>query len=278
MNSVAALRKSARAVLLGEDGAREADWLIAHALGRSQAWLIAHAEFEPTADALTAIDQLIIARARGVPVAQLTGWRGFWTLDLAVDSHTLIPRPETELLVELALARLPDGADGRLADLGTGSGAVALALAQERPRARIVATDASRDALRVAEANAARLGLQRVEFRCGDWCSALDAADRLDMIVSNPPYLADADPHLEQGDLRFEPRTALASGADGLDAIRQIVATAPGYLRTGGWLLLEHGVSQGDAVRATLEAAGFVDVETVQDLEARDRVSLGRVR
>src|SRR5690606_29533287 len=222
-------------------------------------------------------EALVARRAAGEPVAYLVGTRGFWRLELAVTPDTLVPRPETELLVELALARIDPRAAARVADLGTGSGAIALAIAGERPRARVVATDASAAALEVARANAAALGLGNVEFRHGDWWAPL-AGERFALVASNPPYIADGDAHLAQGDLRFEPRAALASGADGLDAIRAIVAGAPAHLRDGGWLLVEHGWEQGAAVRALFEAAGFDEVATERDLEQRDRVTLGRCR
>lgn len=209
-------------------------------------------------------------------MAYLLGRRGFWTLDLAVGPDTLIPRPETELLVEQALQRLPSGQPCRVADLGTGSGAIALAIASERPLAQVVATDRSAAALAVARRNAEALGLaSRVGFREGDWFAPL-AGERFGLVASNPPYIREGDPHLGQGDLRHEPPSALASGADGLDALRAIVAGAPGHLEPGGWLLLEHGHDQGPAVRALLSDAGFVDVATVPDLEGRDRVGLGR--
>jgi release factor glutamine methyltransferase len=199
-------------------------------------------------------------------------------MDLAVGPATLVPRPETERLVELALERLPADRAVDVADLGTGSGAIALAIAGERPRARVVATDASAAALAVASRNAATLGLDasRVAFVQGDWWAPLDAR-RFDLVASNPPYIAEGDPHLSRGDLRFEPRDALASGTDGLDAIREIVDGAPAHLVAGGWLLLEHGFDQGEAVRRLLEARGLVDVDTARDLEGRDRVTLGRM-
>jgi len=177
--------------------------------------------------------------------------------------------------VELALERLPRDMACRVADLGTGSGAIALALASERPQAQVVATDASVDALAVARRNAQRLGIGNVRFVQGDWLAPL-TGERFALVVSNPPYIEAADPHLTQGDLRYEPAAALASGADGLDAIRRIVARAPAHLESGGWLLFEHGWNQGDAARALLRAAGYVQVFTAQDLEARDRVSGGR--
>ncbi|MET0232067.1 MAG: peptide chain release factor N(5)-glutamine methyltransferase, partial [Rhodanobacteraceae bacterium] len=183
----------------------------------------------------------------------------------------------TELLVELALARIAPEREMRIADLGTGSGAIALAIASERPRARVLATDASADALAVARANAERLALRNVTFAQGDWCDALGRA-RFYAIVSNPPYIAEADRHLDAGDLPREPRIALASGADGLDAIRRIVACAPSHLDPGGWLLLEHGWDQAPHVRALLTGAGFLDVESARDDAGHDRVTLGRAR
>ena len=253
----------------------DAQWLLAYALGRAPAWLYAHATDPVDAQVAAAFELLVARRAAGEPVAYLTGRRGFWTFELQVTPDTLIPRPETELLVELALARLPPDRDLQLADLGSGSGAIALALAHERPRARVLATDASEAALAVARANARALGIANIAFARGDWCAALDARV-FDLIASNPPYIAAGDPHLARGDLRHEPATALASGIDGLDAIRAIVATAPSHLATDGSLLLEHGLEQGDAVRALLAAAGFTDVRTDRDLEGRDRVSSGR--
>jgi release factor glutamine methyltransferase len=258
----------------GRIDATDARWLLAHAAGRSQTWLYAHAR-DPVPDGVAArFESLVARRAAGEPVAYLTGVRGFWGFDLAVTPATLIPRPETELLVELALARLP-AKDARVVDLGTGSGAIALAIARERPDAVVLATDASVDALTVARANAKALGLTHVRFARGDWYAPLDHA-RFDVIASNPPYIEDADPHLAQGDLRFEPASALSSGADGLDAIRILAAGARVHLAPGGWLLIEHGLAQGAAVRALFEQAGLVEVATARDLEARDRVTLGR--
>lgn len=254
----------------------DAEPLLAHALGRDRAWLFAHATDPVEPAAAGAFRALVERRAAGEPVAYLTGRRGFWTLDLEVNADTLVPRPETELLVELALARIGPDVPARVADLGTGSGAIALAIASERPAAVVVATDVSAPTLAVAVRNAQANRLDNVWFRRGDWDQAL-GRDRFDLIASNPPYIAEGDPHLAQGDLRHEPPRALSSGADGLDAIRTIVAAAPRHLVPGGWLLLEHGLDQGAAVRALLEAAGFSAVETVRDLEQRDRVSLGRM-
>ena len=253
----------------------DAEWLLAHSLQTPRSWLFAHSGDAVPAEAAVRFAALLARRQAGEPVAYLTGSQGFWTLDLAVSPATLVPRPETELLVEGALARIPVNSASHVADLGTGSGAIALAIAKERPHTAVIATDASAAALEVARGNAARNGITNVEFREGDWLAPL-AGETFDLIASNPPYIAEGDPHLDRGDLRFEPPTALSSGEDGLDAIRRIVRDAPARLAPGGWLLLEHGWDQGALVRALLEAAGFIDVETAHDLEGRDRISLGR--
>ena len=253
----------------------DAEWLLAHALAQPRSWLFAHAGEPLPAAVAERFDGLVARRVAGEPVAYLTGIQGFWSLALEVSPATLVPRPETERLVELALARIPPGAAARIADLGTGSGAIALAIAKERPRATVVATDASAAALQVARRNGVRSRIANVEFREGDWLAPL-AGERFDLIASNPPYIAEGDPHLGEGDLRFEPAAALSSGADGLDAQRAIIGGAPAHLHPGGWLLLEHGWDHGAAVRALLAGAGFVDIETARDLEDRERVSLGR--
>ncbi|HSD16928.1 MAG TPA: peptide chain release factor N(5)-glutamine methyltransferase [Thermomonas sp.] len=253
----------------------DAEWLLAHVMGQPRSWLFAHAADPVSPEVAVSFAALLARRQAGVPVAYLTGMQGFWTMALEVSPATLIPRPETELLVELALARIPPDAASPIADLGTGSGAIALAVAKERPRAAVIATDASPAALEVARRNATRNRIANVEFREGDWFAPLKG-ETFGLIASNPPYIADGDPHLGEGDLRFEPPTALSSGVDGLGAIRRIVCDAPAHLVPGGWLLLEHGWDQGEAVRALLQAAGFIDVETARDLEGRDRASLGR--
>jgi len=266
----------ARQHLPGSEGNAEARLLLLHVLGQAPAWLFSHDRDLIGADAARRFGELVIRRAAGEPVAYLTGSRGFWTLELAVTPATLIPRPETELLVEQALARLPDdGRPLRVADLGTGTGAVALAIAAERPQALVVATDLLGPTLAVAVGNAQRNGIGNVSFRRGSWYRAL-GQDRFDVIVSNPPYIRADDVHLQQGDVRFEPPPALASGEDGLDAIRIIAAGASDHLVPGGWLLVEHGWHQGAEVRGLFSAAGLEAVATVADLEGRDRVSLGR--
>lgn len=253
----------------------DAELLLLHVLGKPRSWLFGHDTDALDMGDVAAFEALVARREAGEPVAYLTGRRGFWTLELAVTPATLIPRPETELLVERALERLPRDAAARIADLGTGSGAIALALAKERPRARVIATDASEAALIVACANAAENGIDNTEFRHGSWFAPL-AGERFDLIASNPPYIEADDPHLGQGDLRFEPMSALASGGDGLDDLRVIVGEAPSHLVDGGWLLVEHGWNQGAAVRALFADAGFIDIETARDLEGRERVTLGR--
>lgn len=275
MRSVGNSLRAAARQLRGDDASREAELLLAHAIGRSRAWLIAHRD-DAIADAhRSAYEALVERRAAGEPIAYLVGTRGFHALELEVGPDVLIPRVETELLVELALRRIPLDGPSAVADLGTGSGAVALAIAVARVRARVLATDASEAALAVARHNAAQVGADNVAFAHGDWCAAL-GSDRFDMIVANPPYIADADPHLQTGDLRFEPRLALASGPDGLDAIRMIVRDAPAHLEPAGWLLFEHGCDQGPAARALLERSGYGGVFTARDLEGRERVSGGR--
>ena len=253
----------------------EAELLLVHVLDKPRSWLIAHADDGLDAAHAAAYAALVQRRRTGEPVAYITGRRGFWSLELEVTPATLIPRPETELLVELALDKLPAKRPSRVADLGTGSGAIALAIAHECTRAQVVATDASAQALAVARRNAERLGIVNVTFVQGDWLAPL-ADQHFDVIVSNPPYIEADDPHLAQGDLRFEPASALASGHDGLDDIRRIVADARNHLEAGGWLMMEHGWNQGEAVRTVLREAGYTEVFTELDLERRDRVSGGQ--
>ncbi|GAB3474750.1 peptide chain release factor N(5)-glutamine methyltransferase [Azotobacter salinestris] len=253
----------------------DAEWLLATALGKPASYLRTWPERE-VPEAVAARFAADLARRRaGEPVAYILGRQGFWSLDLEVAPTTLIPRPDTELLVETALALLP-ATDTAVLDLGTGTGAIALALAAERPAWRLAGVDRVAEAVALAERNRLRLGLGNVEFLQSDWFSTLDGR-RFDLIASNPPYIAADDPHLALGDVRFEPASALVAGADGLDDIRRIVAEAPGHLKAGGWLLLEHGFEQAGAVRALLAARGFVEVHSRRDLGGHERISLGRL-
>lgn len=253
----------------------EAELLLAEVLGKDRSYLFTWPERELTRGQEKAFDGLLHRRLNGEPIAYILGHREFWSLDLMVTPDVLIPRPETELLVELALAAFPPVQSVAVADLGTGSGAVAAAIAHERPRWSVWATDVSPTALAVAKENFHRCGLDRVETRQGIWCAALPPQKRFEIIVSNPPYVPEGDPHLEQGDLPREPRSALAAGADGLEEIRLIVEQAPDHLVTGGVLLLEHGYDQGEQVRGLLQQNGFTEVRTRHDLAGLDRVSGG---
>jgi len=252
----------------------DAEVLLMHVTGLARTALITRAQELLLPEHEEQLHALLTRRARGEPVAYLTGRREFWSLDLCVTPDVLIPRPETELLVEQALARIPAESEWTIADLGTGSGAVALAIAKERPRCRVIATDASDAALAIAQANAIRLAIANIEFRHGEWLDPL-ADEVLDMIVSNPPYIAEQDPHLTQGDVRFEPRNAFVAGADGLSAIRIIACDARRHLRRDGFLLLEHGSDQAPAVRAVLVGQGYEAVATCPDLQGLPRVSFG---
>lgn len=275
--SVGQSLREAAARLPGDSPRLDAELLLMHSLGRSGSWLFAHADDLLPPGQRSAFDALLARRCAGEPIAYVLGEREFWSLPLVTTPDTLIPRADTERLVELALAHLPAESPAAVLDLGTGTGAIALAIAIERPAARLIATDASEAALAVARGNIQRLAPGRIETRLGDWFGPV-AGLRFDVVVSNPPYIAERDPHLDQGDLRFEPRAALASGPDGLNAIRRILADAPAHLVDGGWLLIEHGHDQGAAVRSLFENAGLTQVETARDLEHRERVTLGQWR
>jgi len=249
---------------------REARLLLAAATGFSEASVVAYPERELPREAQDRFQDFIQRRKRGEPVAYILGRKEFYGLELAVNPAVLIPRPETELLVDLALQR----EFASIVDLGTGSGAIALAIKLQRPQARVVAVEASAAALVVARRNAVKHGLE-IEFRHGRWLEPL-AGERFDLILANPPYVAEADPHLR--DLGFEPRGALVSGPDGLDAIREIAREAPRHLSPGGWLLLEHGMGQDGAVRALLSQAGLEELDSCPDLARIPRVAGGKVK
>ena len=255
----------------------DAQVLLAHVLARDRAWLVAHATESLAAADAEAFFALARRRRNGEPVAYLTGTREFFGLSLAVDPAVLIPRPETEALVECALRKLPPDQPVRVLDLGTGSGAIALAIARERPHAAVVATDRSAEALRIARGNAERLALSNVGWLRADWLRAF-AASGFDVVVCNPPYVASGDPHLREGDVRFEPETALVSGPDGLDDLRTVIGGARERLVSGGWLVVEHGFDQAGGVRGLLDQAGFADLESHRDLSGIPRVAAGRAR
>lgn len=264
----------ARAVELREIAAShrlDTELLLCKVLERGRAFLYAHPETRLTDAQARAFDRLFARRLGGEPMAYILGEQEFWTLRLMVSPATLIPRPETELLVELALALVTEPA-ARVLDLGTGSGAIALALARERPAWQLTGVDSSTAALAVAEANRVALGLDNARFRYGDWLTG--AADHHHLIVANPPYVDAADPHLARGDVRFEPRAALVAADAGMAALRAIIAGAPAHLCAGGWLLLEHGSSQGAAVRERC-AVAFREVQTWRDLAGCERVTGG---
>lgn len=262
---------------INEDARVDAEALLCHSLQQTRSFLLIHPEYNVSDEQQVAFVDAVEQRKTGKPVAYITGTRGFWHFDdLHVNQHTLIPRPDTETLVEATLSHIPKQSDLTIADLGTGSGAIALALAYERPRCLVIATDVSQGALDVAQQNAVALQLSNIELRQGSWFEALPHEQRFNVIVSNPPYIARDDPHLHDGSLDHEPYSALASGQDGLDDIRLLVGQATAYLQTNGFLLLEHGYDQAEAVRKLFISNGFSAVDTLQDLGGNDRVTLGQ--
>jgi release factor glutamine methyltransferase len=276
MNIVDALQQASTALKEASPSPRlDAEVLVMHACGIGRSELITHSETALTGDQQSKLEGLLDRRKRGEPVAYITGTREFWSMELDVTPATLIPRPETELLVEKALEYIPHETEWTIADLGTGCGAIALAIAKERLRCRVVATDNSPAALEVARSNAKKFGLTNIEFHGGDWFAALADAT-FDMILSNPPYIRAGDPHLKQGDLRFEPTTALVAGADGLDAIRHIARHAREFLKPGGWLLFEHGWDQAEAIGDYLRQQGYRNIVCHTDLTGHARVAGGR--
>lgn len=266
-----ALAETTRALApLGEQAREEAQWLMCRCLGLSRATLLAHPEQRLEPQSRQRLAEWSERRARGEPLAYLTGEREFWSLSLHVTPAVLVPRPETELLVELALSH--GGPHARALDLGTGSGAIAIAIAHERPHWNVTAIDRSPAALEVAARNAARLGLPHIRFLQGTWFAPV-RTERFDLIVSNPPYVAADDPVMRGDSLAHEPREALTPGSDALASLREIIADAPAHLVEGGWLLLEHGHTQGPAVRALLVSRGFAHVVSHPDLAGHERMT-----
>ncbi len=273
-HSIKNLLTTARQKLADSSSARfDAEILMTHVLESSRSFLYANPELELPHKRAETFKKLIKQRALGQPIAYLTESSEFWSLRLKVSPAVLIPRSDTELLVEAALKKIPSEADWRIADLGTGSGAVALALATERKKCDIHATDISEAAIEIARENADRLDLGRVRFHWGSWNEPLSG--KFHLLVSNPPYVDAEDPHLNQGDLRFEPHSALTPGRDGLCAIKKISQLAPSMLLEGGWLMFEHGWQQGPACREILHTASFINVETLHDLQGHERVTIG---
>ena len=264
---------SAAALLNNEEAALEAQLLLQHVLNVNRAWLIAHEEDALQPNIHAAYRALINRCVKGEPIAYILGVREFYGLNLKVTPATLIPRPDTETLVDAALAKIPQNQSYQILDLGTGTGAIALAIAHSRPQAFVTAVDTSANALKIAQENAQNLNITNIKFVRSDWFSALQN-QTFDMIVSNPPYIEQNDAHLSQGDLRYEPITALASGQDGLDDIRRIIANAPQHLNPHGCLLLEHGYNQAESVAALLKNAGFSEIKTIKDLGGNDRMTL----
>ena len=257
-----------------DDARLDSQVLLAYALNVSRTWLFTWPDKALDGATLTAFNTLIEERKSGTPIAYITGYRDFWSLRLKVTPDTLIPRADTELLVETALTLKNVEKPCDVIDLGTGTGAIALSLANECPSWRITATDINPKTLAVAKENATTLELA-VSFKESAWFDAIN--DRYDLVISNPPYIESDDPHLQQGDLRFEPADALASGKDGLDDIRRLVQQALKHLKKDGYLLLEHGYQQAEVVCSLMAKAGYIDIETHQDIEDRDRVTLGKI-
>ena len=275
MDFQAWLRAAVSELSTSESPRRDAEILLEHVTGKARTFILAFGETQLTAAQEQQLAMLLARRKTGEPVAHLTGEREFWSLPLYVSAATLIPRPDTECLVEQALARLPDSSC-RILDLGTGTGAIALALASERPDCQVTAVDVMPDAVELAQRNLERLDFRNVQILQSSWFSAI-ANQSYDMIVSNPPYIDEQDPHLSQGDVRFEPLTALVAANEGLADIEHIISSAREHLVSGGWLLLEHGWTQGQAVRALFCAAGYESVETCRDYGNNDRLTLGKL-
>ena len=272
MNIEQAVAQHARLQEVSDSSRLDAELLLCHVLQQPRSYLFTWSDRDLSPEQVDAYDALLQRRLQGEPVAHLIGSQAFWTLDLEVTPDTLIPRPETETLVEVALDKLPDG-PYRVADLGTGTGAIALSLASERTAWQVVGCDRVDAAVQLAERNRQRLEIGNAEFVQGSWFEPLKG--RFDMIVSNPPYIDPEDPHLQQGDVRFEPLSALIADNQGMADIEQIASTARTYLNPNGWLLFEHGYDQGPVSRELLQRLGYENVETIQDLGARDRVTLG---
>jgi release factor glutamine methyltransferase len=278
INSVATLLKHADQLMeISDTAVLDVELLLSHALDVDRAWLKTWPEHILLSAQVSIFEDLFARRLTGEPIAFIIGSQGFWSLDLKVTPQTLIPRPETELLVETSLA-LDLPADCRAIDPGTGTGAIALALAKERPNWQLTAVDSEPAAVKLAELNSHYCQIDNVMVYQSDWFSQVPLLGRLSnyhLIVSNPPYIEIDDPHLMQGDVRFEPASALVSGVDGLDDLREVINSSVKYLETFGWLLVEHGYRQGSAVRELFKAAGFITIETMTDFNQLERITMG---
>lgn len=257
------------------DARFESQLLLQHSLKVNRAWLIAHENDDIATEVQHEFNTLIQRRISGEPIAYILGDRDFYGLNLSVTPATLIPRPDTEILVDIALEKIPSNQTVQILDLGTGTGAIALAIAQHCPQAQVTGVDASKPALEVAIINSQQLHITNIQFILSDWFNELHDT-RFDIIVSNPPYIEEADLHLQQGDLRFEPISALASGADGLDDIRKIIDDCLIHLKPQGWLMCEHGYNQAESVKELMAQAGLVAIQTFKDLGGNDRVTIGK--
>lgn len=267
------LRHAISQLSQSESPRRDAEILLGFVTGKARTFILAFGETQLSGSELERLNGLLARREQGEPVAHLVGVREFWSLPLFVSPATLIPRPDTECLVEQALSRLPEQ-PCRVLDLGTGTGAIALALGSERPDCEITAVDVMPDAVALATRNAEHLGIKNVTVLASHWFSALEG-QQFELIVSNPPYIDEQDPHLAMGDVRFEPRSALVAAQEGLADLAWIIAQSRRFLRPGGWLLLEHGWQQGDAVRALFSSNGYLQVQTCRDYGDNERLTLG---
>ena len=270
-----ALKKGKQQLCLSESASLDTEVLLCFVLNCDRSKLYSHPEEELTDNELNSFNEIISLRATGHPVAHLTRSKEFWSLKLFVTPDTLIPRPETELLVEAALNLIPEDKHYSILDLGTGSGAISIAIATERPLITITATDINEDTLNIAKKNAESYNIKSISFKKGAWFD-IENISTYDLIVSNPPYVSINDPHLTQGDVRFESKTALVSGDSGLDDLQSITSNATSYLKPNGWILLEHGYQQGKAVRKMLGAQGFTAISTINDYSNQERVSIGQ--
>jgi release factor glutamine methyltransferase len=267
------LKRSEELLSVSDSAELDIQLLLAYCVAQSRTFLMTWPERELTATQLSAFDDLVERRKEGEPIAYLIGQQGFWSLDLRVLPTTLIPRPETELLVEQALAFLSAKPQSKILDLGTGSGAIALAMAKELPTAKVLGVDIDHASIALAKDNAARNNIGNVSFKQSSWY--VELAGLFDLIVSNPPYIRADDPHLSQGDVRFEPARALVAGTDGLADLRIIISEAPAYLQAGGALMVEHGYDQKQSVSQLFKQSQFVDVSCYQDLAGQDRITVG---